>query len=89
MSDFPGSGIKEGCELPCSCWDSNVGLLEVQLILLTEPSIQPQEMLLRKRSSFLTQIQQPITGLSTRQAWSLAFSQLRIEFKPRVKGNAL
>ena len=33
--------IIAGCEPPCSCWELNLGLLEEQLVLLTEPSLQP------------------------------------------------
>jgi hypothetical protein len=39
--------ITNGCELPCGCWDLNSGPLEEQLVLLTtEPSLQPHNILL-------------------------------------------
>jgi hypothetical protein len=35
----PGTGVVDGCELPCGCWESNLGLLEEQPVLLTtEPA---------------------------------------------------
>ena len=38
----PGTGVTNSCELPCGCWDLNLGLLEEQPVLLTaEPSLQP------------------------------------------------
>jgi hypothetical protein len=37
MSDPPGSGVTDGCELPCGCWDLNSGpLQERQKYLSTE-----------------------------------------------------
>jgi hypothetical protein len=34
--------VKDGCELPCGCWDLNSGPLEEPSVLLTaEPSHQP------------------------------------------------
>jgi len=36
-----GTGVIDSCELPCGCWDLNLGLLEEQPALLTaEPSLQ-------------------------------------------------
>lgn len=41
VSDDPG--ITDSCELPCGCWESNLGPLEEQSMLLTtEPSFQLQ-----------------------------------------------
>ena len=35
----PGTGVIDGCEPPCGCWESNLGPLEEQQMLLTaEPS---------------------------------------------------
>jgi hypothetical protein len=31
----PGSGITDGAELPCGCWELNLGPLEEQSVLLT------------------------------------------------------
>ena len=25
---YPGTGVMDGCELPCGCWEQNLGLLE-------------------------------------------------------------
>jgi hypothetical protein len=36
-------GVAYSCELPCGCWEMNLGLLEEQSMLLnTEPSLQPR-----------------------------------------------
>jgi hypothetical protein len=36
----PGTGVIDGFELPCGCWESNSGPLQEQLVLLTiEPSL--------------------------------------------------
>ena len=38
----PGTGAMDSCERPCGCWESNLGPLEEQPVLLTvEPSPQP------------------------------------------------
>jgi hypothetical protein len=35
--------MTDGCEPPCGCWELNLGPLEEQSVLLiTEPSLQPQ-----------------------------------------------
>lgn len=35
------TGVSNGCELPCRCWESNPGLLERKLVLLmTESFLQ-------------------------------------------------
>ena len=31
----PGSGVKDSCELPCRCWELNLGSQEEQPVLLT------------------------------------------------------
>ena len=37
-----GTGVTYSCELPCGCWELNLGLLEEEPVLLTaEPSRQP------------------------------------------------
>jgi hypothetical protein len=33
--DSPGTGVTEGCELPCGYWELNSGPLEEQPVLLT------------------------------------------------------
>jgi hypothetical protein len=36
----PGTGVTDSCELPCECWELNLGPLEEQAVLLTiEPSL--------------------------------------------------
>ena len=36
-------GITDSCELPCGCWELNLGPLEKQsLLLIDEPSLQPK-----------------------------------------------
>jgi hypothetical protein len=38
----PGTGVQDGCELPCGCWEPSLGPLQKQPVLLTtEPLIQP------------------------------------------------
>ena len=32
---FPGTGVADGCEPLCGCWESNLGPLEEQQVLLT------------------------------------------------------
>jgi hypothetical protein len=40
---IPGTGATDGCELPCGCWELNLGPLKEHLVLLTaEPPLQPQ-----------------------------------------------
>jgi hypothetical protein len=34
-SRSPGAGVTDICELPHRCWESNLGLLEEQPVLLT------------------------------------------------------
>ena len=39
---IPGTGVIDGCETPCGCWELNLGPLQEQPVLLTaEPSLQP------------------------------------------------
>lgn len=39
---YDGTGVAESCELLCGFWESNLDLLEAQLVILTtEPSLQP------------------------------------------------
>ena len=43
----PVTGITHICEPPCACWESNLGPVEEQPVLLTaEPSLQPLPSLL-------------------------------------------
>lgn len=38
----PGTGITDGCKLPCACWEANVGSLKEQPVFFTAvPSLQP------------------------------------------------
>ena len=49
MSDSPGTGIKDGSQLPCGCWGPNPGPLQEQSVLLTaRPSLQPHNFSLSK-----------------------------------------
>jgi hypothetical protein len=49
-SDAPEEGITEGCEPPRGCQELNSGHLEEQSVLLTaEPSLQPQQILNKKK----------------------------------------
>ena len=34
-------GVRDGCELPCGCWELNLGFLQEQQCLAIEPSLQP------------------------------------------------
>jgi hypothetical protein len=37
---FHGIGVADSCELPCGCWELNLGPLEEQPVFLTsEPSL--------------------------------------------------
>lgn len=39
---IPGTGVMVRCESPCGCWELNsVSLQEQQMLLTTEPSVQP------------------------------------------------
>jgi len=40
---IPQNGVMNGCESPCSCWESNLGPLGEQLVLLSKLSLQPCE----------------------------------------------
>lgn len=35
-------GVTSSCEVTCGCWNLNPGLLEQQVLLPTEPRLQPQ-----------------------------------------------
>lgn len=40
----PGTGVTEGCDMPCGCWNTNLGLLQKQHELPnTESFIQNKE----------------------------------------------
>ena len=44
------SAYTHGCEPPCGCWELNSGPLEEQSVLLTtEPSLQPPEMIFSEK----------------------------------------
>lgn len=38
----------DGYEPPCGCWDLDLGLLQEQVFLNSEPSLQPQEFTLKQ-----------------------------------------
>ena len=42
---FPGTGVTDGCELPCGCWELKVGSLEEypMLLMAESSSLQTQE----------------------------------------------
>ena len=45
----PGTGVIDRCELPCTCWGSNLHLLEKQpMLITTELSLQPPRFRLLK-----------------------------------------
>jgi hypothetical protein len=42
-TEFPETGVTNGFELPCGCWESNLGPLEEQpMLVTTEPSLHPR-----------------------------------------------
>jgi hypothetical protein len=41
---FPGTGVMDGCGLPCRCWDSNLGPLQEQHCALHRSAISPAPM---------------------------------------------
>ena len=42
VSGAPGTGVTDGCELPCGSWELHWGPLEELSVFLTsEPSLQP------------------------------------------------
>lgn len=43
MCHIPQNGVMNGCESPCSCWESNLGPLGEQSVLLSKLSLQPCE----------------------------------------------
>jgi len=49
VSESPGTGVTDSCELTCGCWELKPGPLEEQPVLLTsEPSLQPPHLLFLK-----------------------------------------
>ena len=40
---FPGTGVTDGCELPCGSWELNQGPLKEQPVLLTTKAYLQQE----------------------------------------------
>lgn len=39
-----GTGVADGCDLPCRCWELNTDPLERAAVFLTgEPSFQPRK----------------------------------------------
>lgn len=43
---YPGTGVTDGCELPCGGWEMSLGPLEVQPVLVTaKPSFYPSPFL--------------------------------------------
>jgi len=52
MEVRPGTGVTDGCEPPCGCWEVNPGPLPEQKVLLaTEPSLHPPFALFLRRGS--------------------------------------
>ena len=62
----PGTRVTDGGEPPCGCWEPNPGPLRGQQVLLnTEPSLQPQAFcFLRKeeKQGMMAQACNPKTG---------------------------
>ena len=42
----PGTGLTGGCDLPCGCWELNMGPLEEQSVFLTN---EPSELTTKRR----------------------------------------
>ena len=42
----PWTRSKDGCKLPCGCWESNPGHLEDQVLFTVEPTTSPRLKLL-------------------------------------------
>ena len=52
-----GFGITDSCELPFGCWELNTDLLdEVPMLLTTEPSLQPNLFLLKRKEGWGEQV---------------------------------
>jgi hypothetical protein len=50
----PRTRVTDSCELPCGCWELNLGLLEEQPVHLTiEPSLQPNYTFFLSKTRFL------------------------------------
>lgn len=43
---FPGTAVIDDCEAPCGRWELNLGLLQEQMLLTTEPSLKPRSFLI-------------------------------------------
>lgn len=50
----PETQVREGCQLPCEGWESTLGLLEAQPVLLsTQPSLQPHGFYIKLQRFYL------------------------------------
>lgn len=43
-----GTGVTDGSEMPCKCWDQNPSLLQEQWVLLTSELSTPRKLLLKE-----------------------------------------
>ena len=41
-------GVREGCKLPCGCWELNLGPLEAQLVFLTTEQLSSPQVKIKK-----------------------------------------
>lgn len=59
---IPRTGVMDGYESPCDCWNQNLGHPEEQLavVLTIEPSLQTQARVLR----IIISMSEPFVGLS-------------------------
>ena len=50
---FPGIGVRDGCEPPCTCWEVNPGSLQEQWVLLTRAISLDHKFYVLKRGAFM------------------------------------
>jgi hypothetical protein len=48
----PGAGVMGGSELPCGCWELNMGPLQEQVLSMAESLLQPLSLTLDSHFSF-------------------------------------
>lgn len=54
--DSPGTGVPDGRELPCGCWDLNLDPLQEKPVLVTaETSLQPLQLAIIFKVNYLPQ----------------------------------
>lgn len=53
-ADSPGTGVTDGWELPCGCWDMNPDPLQEQPVLVTaETSLRPLQLAIYFKVNYL------------------------------------